>query len=424
MGVFKEMRDINKSMDKMESILAYDTGASFSDYEIVMLLTNMSEASKLLDGDTYELVNKKFTEFRMSRIERMYQSAREFRDRVAFLACDYSEYCDVKKVFFTDYLTGAVIDEKVSDHIYKVEQIFSYLKKLEEYMFEQAQHQLNPACMYVNSVYYYSAIASILINGNRDSNSRLIKTYLNRETHNTYKDMIWWHAIRRYKNWCIAAASVLPQGQVENAVSQSENFFRSYESIMRSTGSELEKCRKIGMDFYSICGRNVVEDNERNNNLRHAQDQFLETISGLQISKNEKPERITNKPISSEANTTGKTNWSYSADVNKTDVTSNGIITKLTFGSEFEQLYYEINKLSENSKDPLFTDYLKSTLIEAQQDPASATVLRQKVIANYKTYAKRMVAAGQSVDPFYFRSIYGDMDTPEIKSPYSNDIEV
>lgn len=59
MGVFKEMRNLNKSMDKMERILTYGTGASFSDYEIVMLLTNMSEAVKLLDSNTFELVKKR-----------------------------------------------------------------------------------------------------------------------------------------------------------------------------------------------------------------------------------------------------------------------------------------------------------------------------------------------------------------------------
>ena len=143
-----------------------------------------------------------------------------------------------------------------------------------------------------------------------------------------------------------------------------------------------------------------------------------------QIYMNEAFDRLADTAVNTGKNSNISINSPYSANENDTKMVKASVKPQMSFGSEFEQLYYELNKVIQNSKDPLFTDYLKNTLIEAQQNPASAKELRDKVIVNYGTYAKRMAASGQNVDMYYFRSIYGDMDTPEIKSPYSNDIPI
>ena len=93
----------------------------------------------------------------------------------------------------------------------------------------------------------------------------------------------------------------------------------------------------------------------------------------------------------------------------------------MIFDSEYAQVSFEIEKLIENSVDPLFTKYLNETYEELKKAPANAMVYRQKLIANYSVYSQRM---GNKVDRFYFHSIYGDADTPQILNPYGNNIEI
>lgn len=97
---------------------------------------------------------------------------------------------------------------------------------------------------------------------------------------------------------------------------------------------------------------------------------------------------------------------------------------KINFNSDFEQLYYEINVLLKQSLDSQFSDYLNDTLIEAQQNPSSASDLRSKVITNYELYSRRMKSYGYDVDEVYLRAVYGVIDASESKNPYSNDIDL
>lgn len=93
----------------------------------------------------------------------------------------------------------------------------------------------------------------------------------------------------------------------------------------------------------------------------------------------------------------------------------------MTFESECDQVSYELQVLIRNSKEAKFTAYLNATLNEVKSNPSKAMDYREKIISNYQIYAQRMNSAGANVDRYYFRSIYGDMDTPVIISPYSND---
>ena len=90
---------------------------------------------------------------------------------------------------------------------------------------------------------------------------------------------------------------------------------------------------------------------------------------------------------------------------------------KLTFYNEVIQLDYELGTLIASSEDPMFANYLIGIKNQLQSDPKSALELRKQVISNYDIYAAKMNSLGCPVEKLYFKAIYGNMETPEIKNP-------
>ena len=87
---------------------------------------------------------------------------------------------------------------------------------------------------------------------------------------------------------------------------------------------------------------------------------------------------------------------------------------RLTFESKAEQLNYEIGILMGSSLDPQFSQFLGSISFELKSAPEYADEIRKKLINNYDIYSKRMLSQGQTVEPLYFKAIYGNMDAPVV----------
>ena len=280
MGLINDIKSSKQAIDKVDGIITYGHPASISDYEIVMTMTYMPDAQKLLDPYEFAQVNKKYQLYRESRQERYFPTTAAFRDRVAMIACEYSTCCEYEKVFATDPATQRHLKKCVSIFKDRVEKISEYLAQLIDLMLKYSNQSLKYVDIGLVSVYYFSAVISILVNGNDDCRREVLKGYLNQETHDGLREMTLWHSVKKFQGNVIRTVSrnYDDNSVVGSAVGLTTIYLDAYENIMQQKVSSIDKCMRLGYLMYSVCGLDVTKNNAQNVNLGSILNSFIDFV--------------------------------------------------------------------------------------------------------------------------------------------------
>ena len=111
--------------------------------------------------------------------------------------------------------------------------------------------------LYLVSIQYFSEIVSILINGNMDPNPMSILQLKRNTRFTSQKEADFWEAVNKYDDVMSQLSQKYSSDAIDRASKLGGQFLGSYAGIVTSPIVNVEKCKRLGLAMYSVCGANV-----------------------------------------------------------------------------------------------------------------------------------------------------------------------
>jgi len=255
-----------RSYSGLKKVLVDHKTAKLSDADIVGGLINLQQLQNSLSAEVFDGVCNKYQAYLKLTHAQMYDYD-SLVQRIIHIACDFSVYTINTCIFnVPDYGIQLMLPSAISQYLNKAKEVYIFIHKLMDDIKRDLEppfdnYKISPLVLYSCAIQYYSAVASIIINGNSDASMNSVRAYAKKETHESSKEMIIWHAIRIYeKTVNDYAYEKFPMPEIEKSANAAIGFLERYEIIMRSPLSVEQKCKALGKAFFESIGVEISEE--------------------------------------------------------------------------------------------------------------------------------------------------------------------